>query len=81
MIEEDLREDELEERRRPVAAAPAAPSESPRGEGEDSWKTLSRVQSIPLVNSALRAYEQSKASSRVVKVCPPSIPFHRLADD
>lgn len=24
---------------------------------------------IPLVNSAIRAYEQTKASSRVVKVC------------
>ncbi|KAI1796732.1 Opi1-domain-containing protein [Ganoderma leucocontextum] len=58
LIEE---EDELEERRRLAAAAGL------RGEGEDSWKTLSRVQSIPLVNSALRAYEQSKASSRVVK--------------
>ena len=36
----------------------------------DEWKSLSRVSNIPLVNTALRAYEQSKASSRVVKVCP-----------
>ncbi|KAI0675989.1 transcription factor Opi1-domain-containing protein [Trametes maxima] len=39
-------------------------------EGEssnDEWKTFSRVSSLPLVNSALRAYEHSKASSRVVK--------------
>lgn len=30
---------------------------------------VSRVSHLPIVNSALRAYEQSKASSRVVKVC------------
>ncbi|OJT12311.1 hypothetical protein TRAPUB_11138 [Trametes pubescens] len=36
-------------------------------EGSDEWKSLSRVSNIPLVNSALRAYEQSKASSRVMK--------------
>ncbi|CDO68366.1 hypothetical protein BN946_scf184815.g13 [Trametes cinnabarina] len=41
--------------------------ERPPPEGSDEWKSLSRVSNIPLVNSALRAYEQSKASSRVVK--------------
>ncbi|KAM5530817.1 hypothetical protein V8D89_015507 [Ganoderma adspersum] len=71
LIEEDLREDERDERRRALGVATAASSSSPssaspRGESEE-WKTLSRVQSIPLVTSALRAYEQSKASSRVVK--------------
>ena len=34
----------------------------------DEWKSLSRVSNLPLVSGALRAYEQSKASSRVVKV-------------
>lgn len=29
---------------------------------------VSRMSSLPIVNTALRAYEQSKASSRVVKV-------------
>ena len=36
-------------------------------EGEE-WKSLLRVSNLPLVSGALRAYEQSKASSRVVKV-------------
>ena len=36
--------------------------------GGEEWKSLSRVSNLPLVNTALRAYEQSKASSRVVKV-------------
>ena len=44
----------------------AAEGAGAQREGEE-WKTLSRVQNFPLVNSALRAYEQSKASSRVVK--------------
>lgn len=43
-------------------------------EGSDEWKSLSRVSNIPLVNSALRAYEQSKASSRVMKVRLPRRP-------
>lgn len=30
---------------------------------------VSRMSSLPIVNTALRAYEQGKASSRVVKVC------------
>ena len=34
----------------------------------EEWKSLSRVSNFPLVNTALRAYEHSKASSRVVKV-------------
>ncbi|KAI0761812.1 transcription factor Opi1-domain-containing protein [Trametes elegans] len=37
------------------------------GEGSEEWKSLSRVSNMPLVNTALRAYEHSKASSRVVK--------------
>ena len=40
---------------------------SPKRQSEDS-DFVSRVSNIPIVNSALRAYEQSKASSRVVKV-------------
>ena len=35
--------------------------------GEDA-DFVSRMSSLPIVNTALRAYEQSKASSRVVKV-------------
>ena len=65
LIEEDLREDEAEDRRR-LSSATAAEGAGAQREGEE-WKTLSRVQNFPLVNSALRAYEQSKASSRVVK--------------
>lgn len=34
---------------------------------------VSRVSNLPLVNTALRAYEQGKASSRVVKVCASAI--------
>ncbi|KAH9921739.1 Opi1-domain-containing protein [Epithele typhae] len=39
------------------------------GRGEDAeWKSLSsRMTSLPIVTTALRAYEHSKASSRVVK--------------
>ncbi|OCH86942.1 Opi1-domain-containing protein [Obba rivulosa] len=39
---------------------------SPRRQTEDS-DFVSRVSNIPIVNSAIRVYEQSKASSRVVK--------------
>ncbi|KAI9062674.1 Opi1-domain-containing protein [Trametes sanguinea] len=59
--EEDLRDERAS---RPAMAAAAAAAQ---GEGSEEWKSLSRVSNIPLVNSALRAYEQSKASSRVVK--------------
>ncbi|KAI0369775.1 Opi1-domain-containing protein [Pilatotrama ljubarskyi] len=66
LIGEDLREEgssteEDSRRRRAYADGPIPP------EGSEEWKSLSRVQNIPLVNTALRAYEQSKASSRVVK--------------
>ena len=60
-MEEDVREEE--EGRIP----PPEPMEG------DEWKSLSRVSNLPLVSGALRAYEQSKASSRVVKVRPPSL--------
>ena len=59
-MEEDMREEEEEEGRR------HQPEPEP-AEGEE-WKSLSRVSNLPLVSGALRAYEQSKASSRVVKV-------------
>ncbi|KAI0642392.1 transcription factor Opi1-domain-containing protein [Trametes meyenii] len=42
-------------------------AQAAEGESSEEWKTFSRVSNLPLVNSALRAYEQSKASSRVVK--------------
>ena len=42
------------------AAAAAADGDSPH--------FVSRMSTLPIVNTALRAYEQSKASSRVVKV-------------
>ena len=60
LMEEDMREEEEEEGRR------HQPEPEP-AEGEE-WKSLSRVSNLPLVSGALRAYEQSKASSRVVKV-------------
>ena len=44
----------------------------------ESGDFVSRVSTIPLVNSALRAYEQSKASSRVVKVCCQFMPVNAL---
>ena len=47
--------------------ASASDRDAAAGAGEE-WKSLSRVSNIPLVNTALRAYEQTKASSRVVKV-------------
>ena len=34
---------------------------------------VERMSHIPFVNSALRVYEQGKASSRMVKVCPQSL--------
>ena len=55
-MEEDVREEE--EGRIPA----------PEPMEGDEWKSLSRVSNLPLVSGALRAYEQSKASSRVVKV-------------
>ena len=58
-MEEDMREEEEEGCRHQPEPEPA--------EGEE-WKSLSRVSNLPLVSGALRAYEQSKASSRVVKV-------------
>ncbi|TBU22701.1 Opi1-domain-containing protein [Dichomitus squalens] len=67
LIEEDLREDEMEDRRRLAPTSPSASEDAGAQRDGEEWKTLSRVQNIPLVNSALRAYEQSKASSRVVK--------------
>ncbi|OSD05305.1 Opi1-domain-containing protein [Trametes coccinea BRFM310] len=57
--------EDLRDERAPRPGAAAAPFA--QGEGSEEWKSLSRVSNIPLVNSALRAYEQSKASSRVVK--------------
>lgn len=44
---------------------------------------VSRVSNIPLVNTALRAYEHSKASSRVVKVrmyCSPFMGFNESSN-
>ncbi|KAH9893274.1 transcription factor Opi1-domain-containing protein [Cubamyces lactineus] len=77
LIDEDLREEQLQGgsegaiRRRldPIPSSSSSSSNVAQGEGPGSeeWKSLSRVSNIPLVNSALRAYEQSKASSRVVK--------------
>ena len=65
-----MREDVPMPVERPVADQAQGPSTSASTSGREGeeWKTLSRVQNFPLVNSALRAYEQSKASSRVVKV-------------
>ncbi|KAI0742025.1 transcription factor Opi1-domain-containing protein [Daedaleopsis nitida] len=66
LMEEDLREeaegDRLGERGREMQR-----DRDREAEGEE-WKSLSRVSNLPLFNTALRAYEQSKASSRVVKV-------------
>ena len=78
-MDEDLREED-EERRREEGARDRGRGRDGDGdrdrdrdrEGEE-WKTLSRMSSLPLVNTALRAYEHSKASSRVVKVRPPSL--------
>ncbi|KAL6306221.1 transcription factor Opi1-domain-containing protein [Sparassis latifolia] len=56
-----------------ISSGTSSPSlSSPSLLGDDPPRTddadfVSRVSSIPLVNSALRAYEQGKASSRVVK--------------
>lgn len=47
-------------------------------EGADLF---ARVSTIPVVGTAIRAYEHSKASSRVVKVrsqLPPSTPPHSI---
>ena len=54
-----------------------------RDGSSDEWKSLSRVSNLPLVGTALRAYEQSKASSRVVKVriCLPPLPLLRCDGD
>lgn len=40
----------------------------------DEADFVGRISTIPVVSTAIRAYEQSKASSRVVKVCPPHLP-------
>lgn len=53
----------------------STPSNAPKSppmtsdEAAASVDFVSRVSGLPIVNTALRAYEQSKASSRVVKVC------------
>ncbi|KAI8985607.1 transcription factor Opi1-domain-containing protein [Trametes punicea] len=60
LVEEDRLED------RPTQSQSQGEAQA-QGEGSEEWKSLSRVSNIPLVNSALRAYEHSKASSRVVK--------------
>lgn len=60
--------------------------------GSDSYQHdfVSRVSGLPIVNTALRAYEHSKASSRVVKVSSytsspsvmrQSLPLVRRRDD
>ena len=36
---------------------------------------MSRMSSLPLVNSALKAYESGKQNSKVMKVCPPPVPI------
>ena len=80
-MDEDLREED-EERRREEGARDRGRDRDRDGDGDrdrdrdregEEWKTLSRMSSLPLVNTALRAYEHSKASSRVVKVRPPSL--------
>lgn len=43
---------------------------TPTSTPEGNSPFVSRVSHLPLVNTALRAYEQGKASSRVVKVWP-----------
>ncbi|EMD38991.1 hypothetical protein CERSUDRAFT_112701 [Gelatoporia subvermispora B] len=57
--EDERRGDAINEARREGTS-------SPKRQPEDS-DFVSRMSNIPIVNSALRAYEQSKASSRVVK--------------
>ena len=51
--------------------SPSTSSISPTDSADDtnSADFVARVSTIPLVNTALRAYEQTKASSKVVKVC------------
>ena len=44
-------------------------SSSPSLPEEDSPDFVSRVSHLPIVTTAIRAYEHGKASSRVVKVC------------
>ena len=87
-MEEDLRADapgmdEDEARRLHAQPATAAAAGGGGGEGSEEWKSLSRVSNFPLVNTALSAYEQSKASSRVVKVrlCLPLLPLPRCDGD
>ncbi|KAI0793831.1 transcription factor Opi1-domain-containing protein [Fomes fomentarius] len=64
LMDEDLREEDGEQRRR---EGTQTQTEGIRDREGEEWKSLSRVSNLPLVNTALRAYEQSKASSRVVK--------------
>ena len=54
----------------PLASTATSPSSPPTSPPHDSVPPdfVSRVSSLPLVGTALRAYEQGKASSRVVKV-------------
>ncbi|RDX54167.1 Opi1-domain-containing protein [Lentinus brumalis] len=68
LMDEDVREDEAERRLQAALDGDRDPNarDSPR-DAEEEWKSLSRVSNLPLVSGALRAYEQSKASSRVVK--------------
>ena len=63
----------LQEPRSPVLvleASSSTPPASPTDPADDanSVDFVARVSTIPLVNTALRAYEQTKASSKVVKV-------------
>ncbi|RPD64490.1 Opi1-domain-containing protein [Lentinus tigrinus ALCF2SS1-7] len=67
MEEEDLREED-EERRQQLSSVDGDREAMAREREGDEWKSLSRVSNLPLVSGALRAYEHSKASSRVVKV-------------
>ena len=79
-MEEDLHEDEMAHAQAQAQmhtqthnqAHAYAQEEGARDRDRDrdgeEWRSLSRVSNLPLVNSALRVYEHSKASSRVVKV-------------
>lgn len=49
-------------------------SASERGEDTGDPTFIARVSQLPLVSGGLEWYERSKANSRVVKVCPLSLP-------
>ena len=57
----------------PTLTTPTLASEDPDVDAEGT-ALAARVSTIPGVSTALRAYEQSKASSRVVKVMPQLFP-------